>query len=856
VPQGDGENRGAGASTSEDDYRLPRNVVPRRYELTLEPDLTGAVFAGEESVDVHIVDTTSEIVLNAAELTIDDAWIETAQGDRRALAVDVDDHTERLTLSSPAELKPGDARLHLRFHGVLNDRLRGFYRSTFTDEQGTEHVIAVTQFESTDARRAFPCWDEPDRKAVFAISVVAPDGMAALSNAAEIGRERLDDGRVRVRFADTMLLSTYLVAVVVGPLEATEPVDVDGIPLRVLHPPGKSALTAYALEVGAHSLRYLSNYFGIPYPGDKVDFIAIPDFAFGAMENLGCVTFRETLLLVDPSAATQGELQNIVHVIAHEIAHMWFGDLVTMKWWNGIWLNEAFATLMEEKAADDLRPDWELWTAFALSRSAALDTDALVSTRPVEYEVKSPRDADGMFDVLTYEKGGSVLRMLELYLGEDRFRDGIRRYMATHAYGNTETTDLWDAIEASSGEPVRRIMDSWIFQGGHPVVTAELNGDGTRLHLDQSRFLYLSDTADADATWEVPMLLGVGDEVRRVLLGHDPLDVDLDAPGTLVRPNAGAAGFFRVHHSPELLAILAARARDELNALERYALVDDTWASTVAGSIPASQFLELSRGFVDEDDVAVWRRLASSLSALTRVVPDDGLGAVRAHTRELVSPALDRLGEPSDQDSDRQRELRGVLFESLGTTGDDAGTQSAARDLLARHLADEEIEPNLAAAALRVVATSATTDDFERIVDRFRSATSPQEKQRFLFSLALVRDGELFDRVVAMAATDEVRTQDGPFLLRNTLMNRRNGPVAWRFVRQRWSDLLDRFPHTSIARMLEGVRTFTTAELAADVEAFLAEHPVPTGERTVRQHLERMRVSVRFAEREHDTSVG
>jgi puromycin-sensitive aminopeptidase len=847
VPQG--ELEGAGAGDTVDDYRLPRAVAPRRYEITLAPDLAEAVFSGHEIVDVEIVEPTATITLNAADLIVDEASIELANGDRLAPTIELDEVAERLVLGLATVVHPGSARVHLRFRGVLNDKLRGFYRSTFTDAGGDEQVIAVTQFESTDARRAFPCWDEPDRKAVFAMSVVAPEGMTVLSNAAEVAREAVGDGRERVRFADTMRLSTYLVAVVVGPLEVTDPVDVDGTPLRVVHPPGKAALTAYALEVGAHSLRYFSDYFGIDYPGDKLDLVAIPDFAFGAMENLGCVTFRETLLLVDPSAATQAELQNIVHVVAHEIAHMWFGDLVTMKWWNGIWLNEAFATLMEEKAADDLRPDWQLWAAFALSRSTALDTDALVSTRPVEYEVRSPRDADGMFDVLTYEKGGSVLRMLELYLGEDRFRDGIRRYMATHAYGNTETTDLWDAIEASSGEPVRRVMDTWIFQGGHPVVGASLDAAGKQLRLDQSRFVYLPD-ADSATTWEVPILVGIGDEIRRVLLSDDRLDLDLDAPGALVRANAGAAGFFRVRYSSDLLTALASRAQAELSSLERYALVDDTWASTLAGMVPAAQFIELTHGFAEEDDVAVWRRLAASLSVLMRVVDDDGRAALRTHTSELVEPALAKLGDPVESDGDRRRELRGVLFESLGTTGDDATTQARARELLARQLDGDDVEPNLAAAALRVVATCATEEDFERIAARFRAATTPQEKQRFLFSLALVRDPALYDRIVAMAATDEVRSQDGPYLLRNTLMNRRNGATGWRFVRQHWAQLLDRFPDTSIVRMLEGVRTFTAPELAADVEAFLAEHPVPTGEKTVDQHLERMRVSVHFAERE------
>ena len=290
-----------------------------------------------------------------------------------------------------------------------------------------------------------------------------------------------------------MSMSSYLVAFVVGPLEATDWVDVDGIPLRVVHVPGKGHLTAFALDVGAFCLRWFQNYYGIPYPSDKVDLLALPDFAAGAMENLGCITFRENLLLVDPATATQGERELVADVVAHELAHMWFGDLVTMEWWNGIWLNEAFATFMEIAACDAYAPDWQRWTTFGLERSAAFETDSLSSTRSVEYEVRSPADCEGMFDVLTYQKGGALLRMLEQYLGDERFREGVSHYLRTHAYGNTDTGDLWDAIEHTSGEPVRRIMDSWIWQPGYPLVSARVDGD--ELVLDQRRFTFDAEAA-------------------------------------------------------------------------------------------------------------------------------------------------------------------------------------------------------------------------------------------------------------------------------------------------------------------------------------------------------------------------
>ncbi len=481
-------------SGSPDQYRLPRTVVPSRYDLVLEPDLAGSAFTGSLDIEVDLTEPLDQIVLNAAELTIDRATVTYTDGTTAELATETDAETERLICTPTDEPAPaGPATLSFSFGGILNDKLRGFYRSTFVDESGTERTLATTQFESTDARRAFPCFDEPDFKAVFAITLVVPDDLLAISNAAEIERTPAPEGKVRVRFAETMEMSTYLVAFVVGPLEATEATDVDGVPLRVVHPLGKAHLTDFALDIGASALRTFTDYYGIAYPGDKVDLVAIPDFAFGAMENLGCITFRETALLVDEQSSTQPELERVADVVAHELAHMWFGDLVTMRWWNGIWLNEAFATFMEMFAVDRYRPDWKRWSTFALSRSAAFDTDALAATRPIEFPVVSPADAEGMFDILTYEKGASVLRMLEQYLGPDSFRRGIRRYLSTHAYRNTETGDLWEALETATDAPVRRIAESWIFQAGHPVVSVRRGDAPNTIVLGQAIARYLPD---------------------------------------------------------------------------------------------------------------------------------------------------------------------------------------------------------------------------------------------------------------------------------------------------------------------------------------------------------------------------
>ena len=438
-------------NSSPNPYRLDRNVIPSAYRIFLTPDLESATFSGRVEIDVDVTTSAPSFTLHAIELALGAASITTSDSTLLSSDPVLDEKYETATFNFDEDVPAGPSTIEIAFTGILNDQLHGFYRSTFTDVNGVAHTIATTQFEHSDARRAFPCWDEPSFKATYQVNLTVPSDLAAYSNSPELSNTDLGNGQRTVTYAPTMKMSTYLVAFVVGPFEETEATDVDGVPLRIVYPVGKGHLTELALEAGAFSLRFFSQYFAIPYPGDKLDMIAIPDFAFGAMENLGCVTYRESALLVDPSTASLAEMQRVAEVVSHEIAHMWFGDLVTMEWWEGIWLNEAFATFMSVLCTNALRPQWEMWVGFGVDRDAALQIDGLHSTRPIEYEVVSPDDTRGMFDILTYEKGGSVLRMLEQYLGDETFRDGIRHYLLKHSYANTVTTDLWDALEETSG---------------------------------------------------------------------------------------------------------------------------------------------------------------------------------------------------------------------------------------------------------------------------------------------------------------------------------------------------------------------------------------------------------------------
>ncbi|MYJ48319.1 MAG: M1 family metallopeptidase, partial [Acidimicrobiales bacterium] len=784
--------------------------------------------------------------------------------------ISFDAETERMTLR-PADgrrLEPGNLRISCTFAGELNDQLRGFYRSTFVDEAGEAHTIATTQFESTNARRAFPCFDEPDFKAVFGVTMIVPADLMAVSCGEVVSSEILADGRRRDTFADTMQMSTYLMAFIVGDLEATEPIDVGGVPLRIVHVRGKSALTGFGLEAGAFALAWLVDYYGIGYPGTKVDLVAVPDFAFGAMENMGAITFRETLLLADPQKATTAELLRIVDVVAHELAHMWFGNLVTMDWWNGIWLKEAFATFMQVAATDAFRPEWKRWDEFSIERGAAFDVDALSTTRPVEYEVVSPADAEGMYDVLTYEKGAAVVRMLEQYLGPDRFAAGVHNYLERHSYANTTTTDLWDALETSSGEPVRTVMDGWIFTGGYPIVSVEPHPSG--LTLSQHRFVYGTARSGADAAgpggpgaggqgsavWSVPVMvrarLADGRTVtERLLLSDATANVDLGGTVEWAVVNAGGHGYYRVRYSAGLLAAVARQALEVLEPIERYGLVDDTYAAVVAGDASAAEFIGLVTDLGSETDLHVWQRTIGGLKGLHAIAEPDGREALSVLIRDLATTALGVLGfEPQPGEPDLDRELRGVLFEAAGGRGRDELVRARARAIFENTTdSGDAVEPNLAAAAVQVVAAAGDETDYGRMLELYRSADTPQSELRYLQSLLLFEDAALFKRTLELFAA-EVRTQNAPYLLGAAMTHLDHGPAAWAFIRDRWDELTDRFPQNSISRMAGGIRGLHTRELAGEVDAFFAEHEVPQGALTLAQHIEKMWVNVRLRERE------
>jgi len=865
-----------------EDYRLPATVVPERYDIHLKPDLSKFTFTGVESIVLEIKEQTSAITLNALDLEVQSATMHPLQSsDKTSLSgkCSLDKALERLTVEFDKPLNPGKYELALVFSGEINDKLRGFYRSAQTTPDGTKKWIALTQFEATDARRAFPCFDEPSFKAIFKLTLsVSPEYMA-ISNTPVLS-ETMEDGLKTVSFEETMKMSTYIVAFVVGEFDVSRTVMVDGIPMQIYAPLGKLALTDFALEIGASALSFFNKYYGIPYPGKKMDMIAVPDFAFGAMENLGAVIYRENALLVDPAKASHSELERVADVIAHELAHMWFGNLTTMKWWNGIWLNEAFATFMELVAVDNFKPNWKRWETFGVSRAAALATDGLTATRKIEFPVVRPEEANGMFDVLTYEKGASVLRMLEQYIGEDKFKNGVNSYLGKHKFANTETHDLWNALSEASSEPVKTIMDSWIFQEGYPMVDVSLVGSKT-IKLKQKRFFYLADNADKDATvFQIPLLLTLvtdkGNINKRLLLSQVEQELTVqDGEIQAVLVNSGGHGFYRVNYSQSLLEALkallpasfnkslstehgksakTAESVFTLSALERFNLVNDLFAMTINGSCTVKQYFDFVRLFKNEPDKNVWSAIIASLQYLDRVFSAGNIG-LKELVIEVVQPNYLCLGFDADKnESEHTKQLRGLLLMALGTMGEDSAVQQEADKRYKSYIASgkngEELTPDVLSAVVSILASCGDSKRYDEFVAAFKSATSPQEQERYMYALAMFKEPSLLQKTLAMTLSGEVRSQNAPYLVRNVMLNPQGRQVGWDFAKNNWDEIKRLFPALIITRLVEGVTGLIDKKIAAEVAEFFAEHKVKEGQKTVDQHLEKLRVALSLLARE------
>ena len=847
---------------STDAVILPVSVRPLKYRLHLHPDLDQATFKGAEEIDVQVDEPTSTIVLNSLELKILGAELFIDGAPSLEPEITYDPQAETATFDFGEVIPAGPARLEIDFTGILNDKLRGFYRSQYTGPDGESQYLATTQFEATDARRSFPCWDEPAHKATFQVTMVLPSNLSVVSNTPALRESEAGPGLKSVRFAETPVMSTYLLAFVVGDLVSTES-EYSGAGtrtmVRVWTTRGNEGKGAFALDTSVKMLAFFNDYFGIPYPLEKLDHIAIPDFAAGAMENWGAITYRETALLVDPANSSAGTRQRVAEVVAHEMAHMWFGDLVTMEWWDDLWLNESFASWMGTKAVDWLFPDWEMWTQFVnMDTNRALSLDGLKNSHPIEQEVKDPAEVSQLFDAISYSKGASVLRMLEQFLGPEVFRQGLQKYIADNQYGNARTEHLWAALEEASQQPVTSIMDSWVKQMGYPVLTVESNSSGAKLELslDQQRFVYdklLGEDDQQTQVWRVPVGISHGGQPPQRLVMDGP-NAKIQIPGSpssssWFKVNSDQTGFFRVNYSREDWQRLEPAIRSlELPATDRLGIQNDAYALSRAGILGVTQFLSLSRAYENEVDASVWSDLASNLKEIDFMLAAEPYhGDFRAASRDLFAPVARRSGwdvRPGDGHLDSL--LRSTVLSQAGSY-EDPETIDQAVGKFKQYLEDRAaVHPDIRGVVISLAAQAGDRVTYDQIWGLEKETDLQEESIRLLMSLARFSQPELLQETLERTLTDDVRSQDTVTVVSGVAANLAGRQLAWDFVKDNWAEFDRRYGGGGFGmmRLVSVCGNFTDQEHVEDVEQFFSQHPAPAAERTIRQALERMRLHI------------
>ncbi len=834
-------------------FRLSKNVLPSKYELRFELEFDNWTSSGWERIALRTSRATREIVLHALELDIKKATLDGAAVQGTTYEQDA----ETVTLRFGREIPAGEHTLEISWAGGIRESLRGLYRSLRGEER-----YAATQFEAADARRAFPCFDEPEFKARFTVELIHPAGNAAIANMPIVSQEALDERRTRTVFRETPKISTYLVAFTIGPYEFTEVVTTpSGIPVRVCLPPGLAAQGTYARDAHVRCVEWLQAYTAIPYPYYKVDAIGIPDFEAGAMENPGAITYRTRLLAADERNTSIQTLKGIFSTAAHELTHMWWGDLVTMRWWTDLWLNESFASFVGEKATAALNPEWRYWRDFVADNTSAFSLDALASTHPISVEAKSAEEASQRFDAISYTKGAAVLRMIEGYLGEDAFREGVRIYLKRHAEANASADDFWHALDESSGQDVTRVANAWIKEPGHPLVdirARDVNG-GLELELSQARYFSDTNAAPTEQLWPIPLVIKYGTaggvKEHRSVLNSERGTVRL--PGAQwFFPNGGGRGFYRFRFASAFEGDRLDAGIAHLAAEERLALVDDLWAIARHGKATLAMFLARLETLRGEEDRAVLAAIGDSLSWLGNYAVRDVTERPFARlVDDLYRPILDAAGWTArDGDDTDVREKRTRAIGMLGFHARAGDVRDEAQRRVRDHLEGRErLNPDVAGTVVAVAATVGDNVLWDRYVARMQQAqaSDTQEEARFRQGLIFFEDPELAERTAEAIFSPLIRGQDRGLMLIPMMQSRRTRLAAWKAVKKHWdADIAG----TDLAPLLKqgyvtAVSQLTEHGLSDEAAAFLEEKRTPDIQETVAQSLERLRINTAAAER-------
>ncbi|MFL5346526.1 MAG: M1 family metallopeptidase [Hyalangium sp.] len=835
--------------TEDKNFRLPRTVLPRRYASTVTINLEERSFSGSQTIELEVATPTNELILHGIALQVGKVTFRAGNEQRAPASIRNVAESETVVLQFGAPLPTGAASLDVEWTGRFTEGLRGLYLAG---------KVAATQFEAADARRLFPCFDEPSFKARWAISVRIPpaEGLVALSNGAVVS-DTVEGNLRTVKFQEMDVLSSYLIALVVGPLVGTPEQQVNGVPVRTWSLPEKAHLTRFGQDAALAALPRLQEYFGLPYAYGKVDQVGIPDFEAGAMENAGLITYREVALLLDPATAPLSVQKRVAEVVTHELAHQWFGNWVTMVWWDDLWLNEAFATWMAYKIVDSWRPDWRVWLDFDTGKAAALHLDALKSTHPIRGEVRNASEAGESFDLITYEKGGAVLRMIEGFLGEGPFREGIRQYMRTHARSNAVADDLWRALGAASSQPVVELANAWIGQSGYPVLAVKV--EGRKVSLSQRRF-YSEPGVSSGERWPVPVVLrfedGGGVHEQRLVLRAEQSTVTLEGSGEVkwLCANAGSTGFYRVAYDGPALAKLAA-SLGALDPSERIALLADRWALVRSGQASAADFLELASRYGSEEDDAVLDELVGRLGYVeSRLVDGEDQERFRRWVERLLSPGLAKLGwQPAAGETDRVKLRRAALVRAVGVLARGGPALNEVRPRVAKVLAGDNsaLEPNLLDSSVYMVARSGDAALFDTLLAKMKAEPDPATQRRYLSALASFEDPALARRGQELFFTDAVKMQDSTIFLSALLGNRTGRDAWWATMQKQWKDVLGRTGGAPmlLRRVVEAMGALRDRKQYEEAKALLQANPVNEAHQAMAQTLERLSQDVALRER-------
>ncbi|MBZ5490726.1 MAG: M1 family metallopeptidase [Acidobacteriia bacterium] len=842
--------------------RLPYGLSAKHYALSFTPDLQKAVFSGDETLDVEVNKADNEFTLNSAELEFQEATI--IQDNKTQVAKwSFAPEKEQVTLTVADPLEPGPATIHIKYTGILNDKLRGFYLA-----RTKARNYATTQFENTDARRAFPSLDEPAYKATFDITLIVNTGDTAISNSVIASdTPGPGEGKHTIKFVTTPKMSTYLVAMAVGDFECVEG-SADNIPIRVCGTPDKKPLSAAALRYAAEILKFYNQYYGIPYPFGKLDILGVPDFEAGAMENTAAIFYRESLLFIDDKNSSVDSHQAVFEVLAHEMAHQWFGDLVTMKWWDNVWLNEGFATWMALKPSQALHPEWNAMLDAVQATDTALALDALVNTHPIRAKAETPEEINELFDPISYEKAAAVLRMVEAYVSPDVFRRGVNVYLRRFLYGNATAEDFWSALSAASGRPVDKIMPTFVDQAGEPLLTVKSSCTTppvvkapparkgkrsrrrpiqphpmTQVSVSQQRFwANPSDASKQEHTWMVPVCLKSGGAkpfCQILSLKEQTLPLTGCSPWVFV--NGNAAGYYRTQYDKADLQKLIAIAGTELTTAERISLLRDQAALVGSGQQSMATYLDLisvMNGDAQHEIVESYLPTLDYVNSYLLTGADTA--PFRAWVRSNFGPMMTRIGwTPAANESAEVHTLRGNLIHILGTIGEDPETIRQATSLAQQYLKDpDSVDASIAKDVLGVAARSGNEELFQQYENAMGHMRSPEQFYNVGGALAEFRDPKIVEKVMELAVSDEVRNQDAAGLISRLLINPDNQKTAWEWVKAHWPAVEKKITMSSGGEIVGSTKSFCSAELNDDVQQFFTEHKVPSAERALKQSRE------------------